>query len=325
MRRRTFIALLAGAAVSGPVRGQTQRIAPVIGVIGAGSPPAYSDHLRALQETLAEMAYIEHRNVAFKYRWADGQISRLPSLAADLVHVQVALIIAVDVESAHAAKSATTAIPIVFVSEEDQGKADVGSNSNRPEGNVTGISCSGDAGLNVKRLELLHKLVPRRRVIAVMGPSNQQVFEDELASVLAAARAIDLEIVVVRLDSKIDFYVAFATVVETGAGAVMIIGGRFFDDRSDALVEQAASYRIPVMYDRRDQVLAGGLISYSCNLTRAYGQAGAYAGQILQGIRPFELPVLRSPLELVVNRKTANGLDLTIPPMLLARADEVIE
>ena len=213
----------------------------------------------------------------------------------------------------------------MFVSEEDHAKADVGSNSNRPEGNVTGISCAGDARLNVKRLELLHKLVPRRRVIAVMGPPNQQVFEDELASVLAAARAIDLEIVVVRLDIKNDFYVAFATAVETGAGAVMIIGGRFFDDRSDVLVEQAASYRIPVMYDRRDQVLAGGLISYSCNLTQAYGQAGTYAGQILQGIKPFELPVQRSPPKLVINLKTANGLDLTIPSTLFARADEVIE
>jgi putative ABC transport system substrate-binding protein len=205
MKRREFITLLGGAAVSWPVRGHTQQIAPVIGVMGAGSPPAYSDHLRALQEVLAEMAYIEHRNVAFTYRWADGQIGRLPSLAADLVHLQVALIIAADEQSAHAAKSATAAIPIVFVSDEDHVKADVGSNSNRPEGNVTGVTCSGDAKLNVKRLELLHKLVPRRRVIAVMGPSNQQVFEDELADVLAAARAIDLHIVVVRLDIKNDF------------------------------------------------------------------------------------------------------------------------
>jgi putative ABC transport system substrate-binding protein len=133
---------------------------------------------------------------------------------------------------------------------------------------------------------------------------------------LAAGRAIDLHIVVVRLDRKNDFNVAFATVVETGASAVMIMGGRFFDDRSYAVVEQAES---------RDQVLAGGLISYSCNLTQAYGQAGTYAGQILQGIKPFELPVQRSPLKLVVNLKTANGLDLTIPPTLFARADEVIE
>jgi putative tryptophan/tyrosine transport system substrate-binding protein len=325
MKRREFIALFGGAAVSWPVRGHTQKIGPVIGVIGAGSHPAYSDRLRALQEALAEMSYIEHRNVAFTYRWADGQIGRLPSLAADLVNLQVALIIATDEQSAHAAKSATAAIPIVFVSDEDHVKADVGSNSNWPAGNVTGVTCSGDAKLNVKRLELLHELLPRRRVIAVMGPSNKQIFENELADVLAAARAIDLQIVVVSLDLKNDFNVAFATVVETGAGAVMIIGSRFFGDPSDELVEQAASYRIPVMYDRRDQILAGGLISYSCNLTRAYGQAGTYAGQILQGIRPFELPVQRSPLQLVVNLKTANGLDLTIPPTLLARADEVIE
>ena len=298
--------------------------APVIGVMGGGSHPAYSDHLRALKKALAEMAYIEHRNIAFTYRWADGQIGRLPSLASDLVHLQVALIVAADEQSAHAAQRATAAIPIVFVSDEDHVKAYAGSHSDRPKENVTGVTCSGD-GNNVKRLELLHKLVPRRRVIAVMGPSNQQVFEDELADVLAAGRAIDLRIVVVRLDRKNDFYVAFATVVETGASAVMILGGRFFDDRSYALVEQAESYRIPVMYDRRDQVLAGGLISYSCNLTRAYGQAGTYAGQILQGVRPFELPVQRSPLELVVNLKTANGLDLTIPATLLARADEVIE
>ena len=324
MKRREFIALFGGAAVSWPVRGHTQKIAPVIGVIGAGSHPAYGHHLRALQKALAEMAYIENRNVAFAYRWADGQIGRLPSLAADLVHLQVALIIAVDEQSAHAAKSATTNIPIVFVSDEGNLEAYVGSDSNRPERNVTGVTCWGDAN-NVKRLELLHQLVPRRRVIAVMGPSNQQLFEDELANVLAAARDIGLQIVVVRLDIKNDFYVAFASVVETGAGAVMIIGGRFFDDRSDELVEQAASYRIPVMFDRRDQVLAGGLISYSCNLTRAYGQAGTYAGRILQGVRPFELPVQRSPLELVVNLKTANGLDLTIPATLLTRADEVIE
>jgi len=281
--------------------------------------------MRALQEALGEMAYIENRNVAFTYRWAGGQIERLPSLAADLVHLQVALIIAVDEQSVHAAKSATTIIPIVFVSDEGRVDAYLGGNSNRPERNVTGVICCGDAKLNVKRLELLHELVPRRRVIAVMGPSNQPVFEHELADVLAAARDIGVQIVVVRLDTKNDFYVAFATVVETGAGAVMIIGGRFFDDRSNALVEQAASYRIPVMYDRRDQVLAGGLISYSCNLTRAYGLAGTYAGQILRGSEPFELPVQRTSLELVVNLKTANGLDLTIPPWLRARADEVIE
>jgi putative ABC transport system substrate-binding protein len=325
MMRRRFISLLGGAAVSWPVRGHTLQNAPVIGVMGGGSLAAYSDHLRAVKEALAEMAYIEHRNIAFTYRWADGQIGRLPGLASDLVHRQVGLIVAADEQSAHAAQRATAAIPIVFVSDEDHVKADAGNHSDRPKENVTGVTCSGDGKPNVKRLELLHKLVPRRRVIAVMGPSNQQVFEDELADVLAAGRAIDLRIVVVRLDRKNDFNVAFATVVETGASAVMILGGRFFDDRSYALVEQAESYRIPVMYDRRDQVLAGGLISYSCNLTRAYGQAGTYAGQILQGARPFELPVLRSQLELVVNLKTANGLDLTIPPTLLARADEVIE
>ena len=227
MRKGIFIVLLAGAAVSWPVKAHTQQNALVIGVMGAGSHSAYSDHLLAFQAALAEMTFVEHRNVAFTYRWADGQIGRLPGLAADLAHLQVALIIAADEQSAHAAESATAAIPIVFVSDRDHVKAGVGRNSNRPEGNITGVTCSADAKANVKRLELLHKLVPRRRVIAVMGPSNQQVFEDALADVLAAARAMDLDIVVVRLDIKNDFYVALATVVEAGAGAVMIIGGRF--------------------------------------------------------------------------------------------------
>jgi putative ABC transport system substrate-binding protein len=325
MKRREFVTLLGGAAIAWPLAARAQQPAmPVIGFLHSQSSDMLNDALRGFRQSLKEAGYSEGENVAIEYRWAENQLDRLPVLADNLVHLQVTLIIAADGQSAHAAKSATAAIPIVFVSDEDHVKA-VGSNSNRPEGNVTGVTCSDDAKLNVKRLELLHKLVPRRRVIAVMGPSNQHVFEDELADVLAAARTIDLHLAVVRLDITNDFNVAFATVVEIGAGAVMIIGGRFFDDRSDALVEQAASYRIPVMYDRRDQVLAGGLISYSCNLTRAYGQAGTYAGQILQGIRPFELPVQRSPLELVVNLRTANGLDLTIPPTLLARADEVIE
>ena len=203
--RRRFIALLGGAAVSWPVRGHTQQNAPVVGFMGGGSLAAYSDHLRALKEALAEMAYIEHRNIAFTYRWADGQIGRLPGLASDLVHRQVALIVAADEQSAHAAQRATAAIPIVFLSDEDHVKADAGNHSDRPKENVTGVTCSGDGKPNVKRLELLHELVPKRRVIAVMGPSNQQVFEDELADVLAAGRAIDVHIVVVRLDRKNDW------------------------------------------------------------------------------------------------------------------------
>ena len=192
--RRRFIALLGGAAVSvrtrtGGIRNR-MRLSLALWAAVLSLPTAII--LRALKEALAEMAYIEHRNIAFTYRWADGQIGRLPGLASDLVHRQVALIVAADEQSAHAAQRATAAIPIVFLSDEDHVKADAGNHSDRPKENVTGVTCSGDGKPNVKRLELLHELVPKRRVIAVMGPSNQQVFEDELADVLAAGRAIDV-------------------------------------------------------------------------------------------------------------------------------------
>ena len=327
MRRRDFIILLGSAAVARPVGARAQQAGmPVIGFLNSASPDAYVSQVKAFHQALKETGYVEGQNVAIEYRWAENQIDRLSALAGDLVRRKVSVITAGgSPASALAAKSATTTIPIVFINAADPVGIDLVASFNRPGGNVTGVTQLG-AELGAKRLGLLHELVPSATSVAVLVNPARPGVDAQVAQAQEAARALGLQLHILRASSERDFDAIFLTLVQLRAGALVISADALFNDHRDQIVALARRHSVPTIYEWRDAVEAGGLISYGTRRLDAYRQIGILAGRILKGEKPADLPVLQpTKFELVINMKTAKALGLTIPPGVLAIADEVIE
>ena len=299
---------------------------PVVGFLRRTSAADAVHLVGAFRQGLGELGFVEGQNVTIEYRWADHQAERLPALAADLVRRHVAVIVATDSLADLASKDATATIPIVFVFGNDPVRLGVVASLNRPEGNVTGVSFV-NTDLGAKRLGLLHELAPKAAVIAVLVDANNPEAEGiTMRDAQEGARAIGRQIVVAKAAGERDLKSAFATFVRQGAGALLVTGGPFFNGHRRQIVALAVRHALPAIYSVREYVEVGGLISYGTSQTDAYRRAGAYVGRILKGAKPAELPVLLpTKFELVINLATAKALDLDVPPMLLARADEVIE
>jgi putative ABC transport system substrate-binding protein len=328
MRRRNFIALLGGAAAAWPLAAwaQQQTATPVIGFLNTRSPEEAAHLVAAFHRGLSETGYVEGQNVTIQYRWAHGQYGQLPAFAADLVRQSVNVIATTGGEpTALAAKNATSTIPIVFSVGGDPVKAGLVTSLNRPGGNLTGVNQFADA-LQGKRLGLLHELVPRAIVIGVLMNPNFPPAEHQLRDVQDAARAMGLQIYVMRASTDAEIDAAFEAIAQQHISALALTGDPFFDTRREKLVALAARYAVPAMYHFRDYAVAGGLMSYGTMLSDAYRNVGAYTGKILNGANPADLPVMQlSKFELVLNLKAARTLGLAFPPGLLAIADEVIE
>jgi ABC-type uncharacterized transport system substrate-binding protein len=327
MKRRDFIALIGGVAAWPLAARAQQPTMPVIGVLDARSPGAIEDPLRAFREGLKDAGYVEGENVALAYRWADNQIDRLPALAAELVQRRVAIIAAPGGPvSAFAAKAATATIPIVFIVNEDPVRLGLVASLARPGGNATGINIFA-AEVAAKRLDLLRELVPgATRVGVLVNPANATSTESTLRDVAAAARISGLQIKVLNAGTSREIEAAFASFVGERPDALFVGAEPYFYSRRVQLAVLAARHTIPATYSQRDFAEAGGLMSYGTSLMDAYRQIGLYAGRILKGAKPADLPVVQaSKFELVINLPTVRALGLEVPPTLLARADEVIE
>jgi putative tryptophan/tyrosine transport system substrate-binding protein len=324
MKRRKFMTLLSGA-VAWPLAARAQQPAlPVIGFLNSASAQAYARPLAAFREGLNTTGYVDGRNVAIEYRWADGQYDRLPAMAAELVNRQVA-VIAANGPAVPPAKATTATIPIVFTAGFDPIELGLIASLNRPGGNLTGISIL-NAELGPKRLELLRELLPAATMVALLINPNNPSAVTVSRELQAVARTIGLEIHVLHASTEAELDAAFATLVELRASALAIGNDPFFNSRSARLAALAASHAMPAIYQYREFAAAGGLMSYDGSLTDAYRQAGIYTGRILTGAKPGDLPVQQSTkVELIINLKTANALGLTVPLPLLGRADEVTE
>ena len=327
MKRREFTALLGGgglllAAKVKRARGQQPAI-PVIGFLSAGAREPLRQQIAAFLEGLKETGYVEGQNVAVEYRFTEGQFDRFPALASDLVRRQVAVLFVASNAGARAAKQATSTIPIVFSVGEDPVASGLVPSLNRPGGNLTGVYQFSD-GLEAKRLGLLHEMVPKATTIAVLVNPNYSGFENQLREVQEAAASLGVQLVIVRANVESDFDAAFSTLVQQRATALLVTA--FFNIRRQQLVVLAARHALPAIYEWREFAAAGGLMSYGTVFSDAYRQAGVYAGRILKGAKPADLPVVQpTKFELVVNLNTARALGIVIPNTLLAVADEVIE
>jgi putative tryptophan/tyrosine transport system substrate-binding protein len=327
MKRREFIALLGGAAAAWPLATHAQQARmPVIGFVNAASPGPLRQQIAAFREGLKDSNYVESHNVAVEYRWAEGQYDRLPALVADLVRQQVSVIVAGGgAPAVLAAKAATTTVPIVFSAGGDPVGLGLVASLNRPGGNITRVYIF-TSGLEAKRLGLLHEMVPKATPIGVLVNSNFADAENQLRDVKEAAASLGVQLVVVRANAESDFDAAFSALVRQRAGALLVCSSPFFNGRREQLVVLAARHAVPAIFEWRDFAVAGGLMSYGTNLADAYRQVGVYAGQILKGAKPVDLPVVQSTkFELVINLSTAKALGIEVPPTLSARADEVIE
>lgn len=325
MRRRKFITLI-GAAAAWPLAARSQQAAlPMIGFLNGGSPAEYAPMVAAFREGLKELGYVEGQNVAIEFRWAEGKYERLSALGTDLVRRQVAAIAATSTPAAQAAKALTATVPIVFTTGADPVQLGLVASLNRPGGNVTGVSFLVNE-LTKKQFEVLHQILPKAALIGFLVNPAVAYARSQTTEAQDAARALGRQLFVVtaRTESEID--AAFAALVKKLAGGVITISDPLLNSRRDQIVALAARHSLPALYPVRDYVAAGGLMSYGTSIIGAYRQVGVYTGRILKGEKPADLPVMRpTKLELVINLKTAKALDLTIPPALIALADEVIE
>ena len=298
---------------------------PVVGFLNQESAKMVSHLVTGFRKGLSETGFAENQNVAIEYRWAEGRYERLPQLAADFVDRKVTVIVAAYFPSAVAAKAATSTIPIVFISGVDPIAAGFVSSLNRPGGNLTGLS-NYNISLTAKRLELLHQIVPRASTVAVVVNSKSPATQTLEAEARAAAQALGVRVEVLGASTEDEIDAAFIIAVQRGAGALLVAGDAFFNSRHAQFTALAARHKLPAIYDRREVVMADGLMSYGMNYIDIYRQAGIYTGQILKGANPAELPVqLPTKVEFVVNLKTAKSLGLELPTSVLLSADEVIE
>jgi putative ABC transport system substrate-binding protein len=324
--RRKFLGTLGGAAAAWPLAAHAQqRATPVIGFLNSQSPDGIVNRVLGFRQGLKDAGYVEGENVTIEYRWAEGRFDRLPALAAELVRRQVVVIVAANTPSALAAKAVTTTIPIVFNVAEDPVKLGLVASLARPGGNLTGANTFlGE--LSAKRLGLLRELLPGvTRVTALVNPTGPTA-ETALRDIEPAARAMGMQIHVLNASTSGEINAAFATFVHERPDALFVAPDGFFVNRRVQLATLAARHAIPATYHSREVVEVGGLMSYGSNQSDNYRQVGIYAGHILKGAKPADLPVVQaSKFELVINAETARTLGLTVPPTLLARADEVIE
>jgi len=326
MRRREFLTLVCGATVAWPRAVRAQSALPVVGLLGTGSQKSDAFRVAAVRQGLIEAGYVEGRNVAFEYRRAEDHYDRLPALANELVRREVAVIVAMGGNtSAAAAKSATSTIPIVFAIGGDPIKMGFVASLNRPGGNMTGVSFLNDA-LVEKQFEVVHETVPKTAAIGfLVNPANLNA-DSDTKIVLAAAESVGQKMTIIQARTDDELETAFLTLDQQRAGALLVGSDPFFANRRDKLVELAERHKLPAVYALREFAAIGGLMSYGTSLTEAHRLAGLYAGRILKGEKTVELPVQQSTkVELVINLKTAKALGLTVPPHIVARADEVIE
>jgi putative ABC transport system substrate-binding protein len=326
-RRRQFITLLGGGAAAWPLAARAQQPAmPVIGFLGSASPEAYARRLRAFHQALKEIGYVEGQNVEVEYRWAEGQNNRLPALAAELVHRQVAVIAAAGGASALAAKAATTTIPIVFSVAVDPVEVGLVASLNRPGGNLTGVT-SLNVEVGPKLLEVLHEMVPSATNMALLvNPTNPSIAEPSSRAVQAAARALGLQLHVLHASSEREIEAAFATLVKLRVGGLVIMPDQLFLVRNEQLAALTVRHAVPSVHLFRRFAAAGGLMSYGSDDREYYRLVGTYVGRILKGEKPSDLPVQQTTkVELIINLKTARALGLSVPLPLVGRADEVIE
>jgi putative ABC transport system substrate-binding protein len=326
MNRRELMLLLGGAMTAPRALRAQQRAMPVIGFLGSTSPGPTAPYLAAFHQGLSETGYVEGQNLATEYRWAEGRYDRLPALAADLVDRKVDVIATSGGKaSALAAKNAASTIPVVFIGVDDPVGDGLVASFARPGGNVTGLSIM-TIELMPKRLELLSELVPQAKVIALLMNPNNPNAERIIGDMQEAARTKGVQLQILKAGTESEIDAAFGTLVQTQAGALVLGSDAYFFSRRDQLVALASRHAVPAIYFGRIFAAAGGLISYGTSLPGAWRQFGIYAGKILNGAKPADLPVEQpTTFELVVNLKTAKALGLTVPPSILARADEVIE
>jgi putative ABC transport system substrate-binding protein len=324
MRRRDFFKIIAGSAAAWPFIARAQQpTMPVIGFLSTSSADA--SRLAAFRQGLAQAGYVEGQNVTIEYRWAEDQSERLPSLAADLVHRQVAVIAAPTTPAALAAKAATTTIPIVFTTIGDPVQLHLVASLSRPGGNVTGVTQT-NVEITPKRLQLLHELVPTASVMALLVNPTNPFVETETKGLQAAARSLGLELHVLNASTERDFDGVFAKLVQLQAGGLVIGGDALFNTWTEQLAALALRHAMPTIYQSRKFAVAGGLLSYGTDFTETYRLAGNYTGRILKGDKPSDLPVQQATkVELYINLKTAKALGISIPLPLSGRANEVIE
>jgi putative tryptophan/tyrosine transport system substrate-binding protein len=324
MKRREFLGVLCGAVAAGPLAAHAQQPAmPVVGLLRSTPAAPFAHIVAALRQGLGDEGFVEGRNVVIEQRWADNHRDRISGLAADLVRRQSAVIIA-NGPAVNDARAVTQTVPIVFVLGDDPVKMGLVGSLNRPEGNLTGVTFFGGGQLGAKRLELLRELVPKTSVVAVLLDPDNRGFETELPSVQAAGQALGVKIVLIK--AGLELNTAFATIMQAGADAILLGGGPALFSNVRQIVALAAHHKIPAIYELQEYVQAGGLISYAASIAGAYRQAGIYAGKILKGAKPADLPVMQpTTFELAVNLKTARALGLTVPPSIMLRADEVVE
>jgi putative ABC transport system substrate-binding protein len=324
MRRREFLLLLGAALTVARSLNAQQKAMPVIGFLSSTSPEAYASRVAAFRRGLNEAGYVEGQNVVIEYRWAEDRYDRLPSMAAELAHQQVTVIVAITTPAALAAKAATTTIPIVFEMGTDPVEVGLVASLNHPGGNLTGVSLL-NVELAPKRLDLLHEIVPAPIVGLLVNPDNRNA-EIISRDVRAAAHTLGLQLHVLNASTERDLDTVPANLAELRAGGLVIGSDPFFNTQSKRLAELLLNHAIPAIYQYHEFAEAGGLMSYGGNITNPFRQAGTYTGRVLAGEKPGDLPVVQSTkVELIINLKTAKALGLSVPLAILGRADEVVE
>jgi len=325
MRRGDFIAGIAASCVAWPFAGRAQQRRPVVGFLNGGSAAGYAPMVDAVRQGLKQSGYVEGQNVDIEFGWAEGKYDRLKALASDMVRHQVDVIAATSTPAALATKAITSTIPIVFTAGADPVQLGLVASLNRPGGNVTGVSFLVNE-LTSKQLEMLHTLVPKASSFGFLVNPDVEFARSQAKDAEDAARALGLRLSVLDARTESDIDTVFTTLAREKAGGLVTISEPFLNSRRDQIIALAARHSLPTLYPVRDYVALGGLVSYGTSIVGAYREVGVYVGRILKGEKPTDLPVVRpTKLELVINLKTARALGLTVPPTLLARADEVIE